>query len=68
MAHEFGSGPEAAGGGCLLIPPLSGDKQTSGERAKMTAHAKGFGCRPLEGRGVVFGGRRPKPSKGGNRA
>ena len=29
---------------------------------------KGFGCRPLEGRRGAFGGRRPKPSKGGNRA
>src|SRR4029077_6615605 len=29
---------------------------------------KGFGCRPLEGRRRVFGGRRPKASKGGNRA
>ena len=27
-----------------------------------------FGCRPLEGRRGAFGGRRPKPSKGGNRA
>ena len=29
---------------------------------------KGFGCRPLEGQRGVFGGRRPKASKGGNRA
>jgi hypothetical protein len=29
---------------------------------------KGFGCRPLEGRRSIFGGRRPKASKGGNRA
>jgi hypothetical protein len=29
---------------------------------------QGFGCRPLEGRRRVFGGRRPKASKGGNRA
>jgi hypothetical protein len=29
---------------------------------------KGFGCRPLEGQRRVFGGRRPKASKGGNRA
>jgi len=28
---------------------------------------KGFGCRPLEGRRRLFGGRRPKASKG-NRA
>jgi hypothetical protein len=27
----------------------------------MSAYVKGFGCRPLEGRRVVFGGRRPKP-------
>jgi len=37
-----------------------------GER--MSASVKGFGCRPLEGRRRVFGGRRPKASKGGNRA
>jgi hypothetical protein len=29
---------------------------------------KGFGCRPHEGRHREFGGRRPKASKGGNRA
>jgi len=29
---------------------------------------KGFGCRPLEGRHRMFGGRRPKASKEGNRA
>jgi len=29
---------------------------------------KGFGCRPHEGRRRVFGGWRPKASKGGNRA
>jgi hypothetical protein len=29
---------------------------------------KGFGCRPLEGWRRVLGGRRPKASKGGNRA
>jgi hypothetical protein len=29
---------------------------------------KGFGCRPHEGRRRLFGGRRPKASKGGNRA
>ena len=34
----------------------------------MTACVKGFGCRPLERRRRVFGGRRPKASKGGNRA
>src|ERR1700686_2437714 len=34
----------------------------------MSVHVKGFGCRPLEGRRRVFGGRRPKASKGGNRA
>jgi len=28
---------------------------------------KGFGCRSHEGRRGVFGGRRPKASKGGNR-
>jgi len=47
--------------------PLSGDKQTPSMRIKIGAHVKGFGCRPLEGRGRVFGGRRPKASKGGNR-
>src|SRR6266403_1851509 len=34
----------------------------------MSESVKGFGCRPLEGRRRVFGGRRPKASKGGNRA
>src|SRR5690348_3769086 len=29
---------------------------------------KGFGCRSLEGRRCESGGRRPKASKGGNRA
>ncbi|MGV7216488.1 hypothetical protein, partial [Bradyrhizobium sp. UFLA05-112] len=29
-----------------------------------SAHVKDFGCRPLEGRRGVFGGRRPKASKG----
>jgi hypothetical protein len=33
-----------------------------------SASVKGFGCRPLEGQRRVFGGRRPKASKGGNRA
>ena len=36
--------------------------------AQMSAFVKGFGCRPLEGRRREFGGRRPKASKGGNRA
>jgi hypothetical protein len=31
------------------------------------AVVKGFGCRPHDGRHRVFGGRRPKASKGGNR-
>jgi hypothetical protein len=30
----------------------------------MSAHVKGFGCRPHEGQRGVFGGRRPKASKG----
>jgi hypothetical protein len=34
----------------------------------MSASVKGFGCRPLERRGRVFGGWRPKASKEGNRA
>jgi len=33
-----------------------------------TAIVKGFGCRPLEGWRRVFGGRRPKASKGGSLA
>jgi len=33
-----------------------------------SAFVKGFGCRPLEGGRRAFGGRRPKASKGGNRA
>jgi hypothetical protein len=28
-----------------------------------SAYVQGFGCRPLEGRRRVFGGRRPKASK-----
>jgi hypothetical protein len=36
--------------------------------AGMSASVKGFGCRPVEGRRRVFGGRRPKASKEGNRA
>ena len=36
--------------------------------AEKSATVKGFGCRPLDGRRRVFGGRRPKASKGGNRA
>jgi len=63
--------PEMApsgGPGMSAIPPLLEDKLTSGEGAKMTAHVKGFGCRPLEGRHRMFGGRRPKASKEGNRA
>ena len=35
---------------------------------RMSPVVKGFGCRPLEGRRRLFGGRRPKASKGGNRA
>jgi hypothetical protein len=35
---------------------------------KMSVVVKGFGCRPHEGRRREFGGRRPKASKGGNRA
>jgi hypothetical protein len=35
---------------------------------EVSAFVKGFGCRPLEGWRRVFGGRRPKASKGGNRA
>jgi hypothetical protein len=34
----------------------------------MSVPVKGFGCRPLEGQRREFGGRRPKASKGGNRA
>jgi hypothetical protein len=34
----------------------------------MSAYVKGFGCRPLEGQRGVFGGWRPKASKGGKRA
>jgi hypothetical protein len=33
-----------------------------------SAIVKGFGCWPLEGQRGEFGGRRPKASKGGNRA
>src|SRR5262249_13341558 len=36
-------------------------------RGAESGNAKGFECRPLEGRRRVFGGRRPKASKGGNR-
>jgi len=36
--------------------------------AEMSESVKGFGCRPLEGRHRMFGGRRPKASKEGNRA
>jgi len=36
--------------------------------AARTGFVKGFGCRALEGQRGVFGGRRPKASKGGNRA
>ena len=39
-----------------------------GEARDMTVVGQGFGCRPLEGRRRVFGGRRPKASKEGNRA
>jgi hypothetical protein len=34
----------------------------------MSAYVKGFGCRPLTGGAANTGGRRPKASKGGNRA
>jgi hypothetical protein len=34
----------------------------------MSVVVKGFGCRSLEGRRCESGGRRPKASKGGNRA
>jgi hypothetical protein len=34
----------------------------------MSPIVKGFGCRPLEGQRRLFVGRRPKASKGGNRA
>ena len=34
----------------------------------MSSFVKGFGCRPLEGPVRECGGRRPKASKGGNRA
>jgi hypothetical protein len=34
----------------------------------LSAFVKGFGCRPLEGQRRIFGGRRPKASKEGNRA
>jgi hypothetical protein len=50
------------------IPPLSGEKLTSGERVATAAFGKGFGCRPLEERRREFGGRRPKASNEGNRA
>ena len=36
--------------------------------AHESAAVKGFGCRPHEGRHREFGGRRPKASKGRNRA
>ena len=35
---------------------------------EMSGIVKGFGCRPHDGRRREFGGRRPKASKGGNRA
>ena len=34
----------------------------------MSVDGQGFGCRPLEGRRGISGGRRRKASKGGNRA
>src|SRR6266852_1554181 len=36
--------------------------------AVMSTRVKGFGCRPLTGRATHCVGRRPKASKGGNRA
>jgi hypothetical protein len=57
----------SGGRGKSAVSPPSVDKQTSGERTATAAFVKGFGCRPHDGRHRVFGGRRPKASKGGNR-
>jgi hypothetical protein len=50
------------------LSPLLGEERKSDFGDVRAAVVKGFGCRPLEGRRRVFGGRRPKASKGGNRA
>jgi hypothetical protein len=47
---------------------LIGVDRKSYAKAARTVFVKGFGCRPLEGRRRVFGGRRPKASREGNRA
>ena len=61
LARSCRSGMSAqlslSGGSGLLVLNVSSSR-----------FVKGFGCRPLEGRRRLFGGRRPKASKGGNRA